>query len=379
MHRAVYRVALVALAALAAAACDRLNNSSPTSTTTGGTASVTAPLATSPSANASVRFADQPVTLVVQNAALTHTSGTVYTFEVATDPAFAATVQTKGNVNEGPGGQTAVTLDALAGSKDYYWRARATGGGTTGPYSPAAHFTMGAAVILSPPTPIGPISNAQTSPRPAFIVTDSTHSGPAGMITYFFEVSTTSAFTSTIASGLVTESSGQTAFTPTSDLPTGTTLYWRATAKDSASNAQSTPSAVQTFSTRAFSAAETVATQQLRQTLWTGAYPPGTTGHATMGEAGPLGEGWNVQTLYYAPGNITFTCPDLEMLRFFDLFDRGFDPDSAINWMNSNGYGTAAQWYPPPEKAVLGLHTVYLAARGKVVTNGTWDIVLRVE
>ena len=98
-----------------------------------------------------------------------------------------------------------------------------------------------------------------------------------------------------------------------------------------------------------------------------------------MGAAGPFGVGWNVQSLYYAPQNITFTSPDLEMLRFFDLFDRGYDPDSAIAWMNSHGYPTAAQWYPPPEKAVLGLHTVYLASRGKVVSNSIWDIVLRVE
>ena len=67
------------------------------------------------------------------------------------------------------------------------------------------------------------------------------------------------------------------------------------------------------------------------------------------------------------------------MLRFFDLFDRGFDPEAATAWMNANGYPTAALWYPPPEKAVLGLHYVYLASRGKVVTNSSWDIVLRVE
>jgi hypothetical protein len=98
-----------------------------------------------------------------------------------------------------------------------------------------------------------------------------------------------------------------------------------------------------------------------------------------MGEAGFYGVGWGIQTLYYAPQGITFQSPDLEMLRFFDLFDRGFDPDSAIAWMNANGYPTNAQWYPPPEKAVLGLHTVYIAARNKISTNGTWDIVVRVE
>ena len=67
------------------------------------------------------------------------------------------------------------------------------------------------------------------------------------------------------------------------------------------------------------------------------------------------------------------------MLRFFDLFDRGFDPDGAAAWMNQNGYPTKALWYPPPEKAVLGLKYVYIAARGKVSVNGIWDIVVRVE
>ena len=76
---------------------------------------------------------------------------------------------------------------------------------------------------------------------------------------------------------------------------------------------------------------------------------------------------------------MTFQSPDPEMLRVFDLLDRGFDPDGAAVWMNTNGYPTAALWYPPPEKGVIGLQYVYLAARGKNPVNGTWDVVLRVE
>jgi hypothetical protein len=83
--------------------------------------------------------------------------------------------------------------------------------------------------------------------------------------------------------------------------------------------------------------------------------------------------------LYHVPTATFFQSPTVEMLRFFDLFDRGFDPDSAIAWMNGNGYPTAAQWYPPPEKAVLGLQFVYLAARYKAVDHGTWDLVLKTE
>jgi hypothetical protein len=92
-----------------------------------------------------------------------------------------------------------------------------------------------------------------------------------------------------------------------------------------------------------------------------------------------MGDNWQVQTLHYLPGNVFFQSPDAEMLRIFDLLDRGFDPDGAAGWMNTNGYPTAALWYPPPEKAVIGLQYVYLASRNKVFVNGTWEVVLRVE
>ena len=47
--------------------------------------------------------------------------------------------------------------------------------------------------------------------------------------------------------------------------------------------------------------------------------------------------------------------------------------------MNSHGYPTQAFWYPPPEKAVLGFSLVYLAARDKIVANGTWNLVVKLE
>jgi hypothetical protein len=320
---------------------------------------------------------DQPVTLVVQNAAITSTGGNVYLFEVATDPAFATKVQTKDNVAEGTG-QTSVKLDSLTGGRDYYWHARATGGGTSGPFSAPMKFTVGPQVVINPPSPIGPLNGASTPPRPDFSVTNAARSGPAGPITYLFEIATSPAFTTIVMSATKSEGANVTSFVPGSDLAIGTTFYWRATAIDASNNVSSAPSTAQSFTTRPLSQAELVA-QQIGQPLWPGIVPPGAFGHATMGNDPMFGVGWSVQTLYYFPQNVYFQSPDIEMLRFFDLFDRGFDPDSAIAWMNANGYPTAALWYPPPEKAVLGLHYVYIAARGKVTTNATWDIVLRVE
>jgi len=117
----------------------------------------------------------------------------------------------------------------------------------------------------------------------------------------------------------------------------------------------------------------------LRGSSAAGATPPGTVGHATMGNDPAFGVGWHIQTLHYVPRDVTFRSPDIEMARLFDLFDRGYHPEDAITWMKTNGYPTEAAWYPPPDKAVLGLQYVYIASRGKVFVNGTWDVVLRVE
>jgi hypothetical protein len=376
MMMRVVRLFSAAGLALAAVACSNSTPSQPSSNS-GTTASVTAPRPAQPATNSTVRFADQPVTLMVQNAAST-ASGALYSFEVATDANFSSKVQTKDNVAEVSGGQTSVRLDALAGGRDYYWHARATGGGTTGPFSATYKFTMGPAVTINPPVPIGPLSGAFTSPRPTLRVTNATRTGPAGAITYVFEVATTSAFTTIVMTGTTREGVNETGFTATADLPVNQTLFWRATASDASSGASSAPSAIQSFTTRVLTQAELIA-QQLGQTLWPGAVPPGTPGHATMGNDIAFGAGWAIQTLHYAPANVNFPSPDIEMLRLFDLLDRGFDPEGAIGFMKSNGYPTVAFWYPPPEKAVIGLKYVYIAARGKIVANGIWDIVVRVE
>jgi hypothetical protein len=364
-HGGRYFCALLALTA----ACSSATPSSP---------SIAAPTPVSPATNLIVKYQDQPVTLTAQNAVATQSGATTYTFEVATDLAFASKVQTKENVAEGANGQTSVRLDSLSASRDYYWHVRAQGAGTTGVFGPTYKFTMGAAIVINSPVPIGPLNGALTSRRPAFRVTNATKTGPAGALTYTFEISTVPNFSSILMSGVNSEGVNETGFIPTTDLPTGTGLFWRATATDAANGVSSTPSAVQSFSASDPSQAEVIAAQ-LGVPLWSGAVPPGTVGHATMGNDIAFGAGWAPQTLYYAPTNTFFKSPDIEMLHLFDLLDRGFDPVSAISWMNQNGYPTQALWYPPPEKAVIGLRYVYIAARGKQVTNGIWDIVVRVE
>ncbi|MCU1382574.1 MAG: hypothetical protein JWL71_1271 [Acidobacteria bacterium] len=355
-------LSLVAL--VAAGAC----SSSPAAPAAVSTAS---PQLLSPGNGSQVANQSQPVTLVVQNAAGSK-AGTTYTFEVASDVAFTAKVQTKDGILEGTGGQTSVKLDPLPAAKDYFWRARAQAPGGTGGFSDLFKFTVGPAVTLAAPAPISPLTNAETNPRPALRVTNASRSGSTGAITYKFEIARDAGFGSIVVSATTTEGVNETGYIPTSDLPTRSLLFWRASAIDAANALTSTPSTTQSFTPLPFSQAETVA-QQLGVVLWPGRVPPGSVGHATMGD------NWQVQTLHYLPRNVFFQSPDAEMIRIFDLLDRGFDPDAAAAWMNGNGYPTAALWYPPPEKGVIGLQYVYLASRNKVFVNGTWEVVLRLE
>jgi len=231
-----------------------------------------APQLLTPGNGSQVANQAQPVTLVVQNAA-GGKAGTTYTFEVATDVGFTAKVQTKDGIAEGTTGQTSVKLDALPASKDYFWRARAQAPGGVGSFSDPFKFTVGGPITLAAPVPIGPLTNAETTPRPALRVSNASRSGPTGAITYKFEIARDSGFGSIIVTGNNTEGVNETGFIPTSDLPTRVLLYWRATATDAANNVTSSPSTVQSFTPLPLSQAETLAQQQ-NFVLWPAQVPP---------------------------------------------------------------------------------------------------------
>jgi hypothetical protein len=329
----------------------------------GITASVAAPRPVSPANAVVIKNSDQPATLVVQNAVSTQ-SGATYTFEVATDPAFTTKVQIKDNVTEGSGGQTTVKLDMLTPNRDYYWHARATAGGTTGIFGTVNKFTVGPAVTIDPPVPVSPLSGTTTQGWPAFVINDSTRSSGTGAVAYFFEISTTGNFSSVIASATVPEQSSRTSFTPTVAQPAPQTpLYWRATAIDQTNSISSPASAIQSITFgRASRQAELAA--QAGYVLWAGVQPPGTTGHSSMGP------NWDVATITSFNG-VTHVKPTLEELQVFDLIDRGMNPDAALAWMNSNGYGTTAVYYASVQ--VIGFPFEYLA-----LVNGSWEVVIRV-
>ncbi len=229
---------------IATTACQQASPARPSEGGTAGTAvaavrdavtgvTLTAPTPLSPAVNQQFKFAEQPLTLTVTNAVTTGTTPLTYTFEVATDAAFANKVYSKDGVAAG-GSQTALKIDTLAGpaAKSYFWRARASSSSQTGPYANGQAFGVGAAVTLSTPVLASPGSGATVGGAPTLTVNNVVKTGPAGQIVYRFEVSTSSAFDSLAAVSTAAEQAGSaTSTTINANLGNGN-YFWRVQASD---------------------------------------------------------------------------------------------------------------------------------------------------
>ena len=357
MNMTSHRAAVAAGLLLLTVACSK----SPV--TPSGSVTVTAPLMNAPANGAFIANLSQPVTLGVTNGLVSDSGvGATVLFEVASDAGFSSKVQTK-EVPAGVG-QTSVKLDALPAGRDYFWHVSTNAGGTVGAFSAAARFTIGPAIVVGAPTPISPLTGATSIGWPTLIVGNAGRSGPVTSLVYRFEISTTAGFTSVIASGNVSEGANDTRFTPPASPapPTQTALFWRATVTDQGSGAAGAPSLAQTFSAQAATPQSQIAAQ-LGYVLWPGQQPPGTTGQARMGP------GWEPGQRRSFDG-VLFTSPPLEILQVFDLIDRGMDPASAIEWMNTHGYPNTAFWVP--QVLAIGFPFQYMA-----LVQGAWELVHR--
>ncbi|HEX4566240.1 MAG TPA: hypothetical protein VH138_06385 [Vicinamibacterales bacterium] len=224
------------------------------------------------------------------------------------------------------------------------------------------------AIVISAPVPVSPDNGGNVTGWPTLTVNNATRTGPAGVLTYRFDVSTASDFTNITVTGSIVEGAGQTSFTPNVPVPADqSTLYWRAIAIDAINAVQSPASATQSFKeNNPLSKAAQIAAQQGR-TLWPGAVPSGTPGQTTMGK------GWDVGQLVSFDG-ASFLSPELDQLQWFDCVDRGMAPQAALDWMRSHGYSTQAVFYPDTGSGipVVGYPHQYIAFEG-----GRWDMVLR--
>ncbi len=202
------------------------------------TVTFTSPVALGPASGSSYKFKDQPVTLTITNAVLTSPAAVTYSVEVASDAAFTSRVFTRDGIAEGGGATTSVTVPALTatgGNATYYWRSTAVVDGIASPRSAARSFVVQQQIIISTPALSEPAGGFTTTDvRPRLVTKNAARQGATGAITYNFQVARASDFSSLLFDVTVAEQSGgQTAWTPTSDLPAGTT-YWRVRARDDA-------------------------------------------------------------------------------------------------------------------------------------------------
>lgn len=107
--------------------------------------------------------------------------------------------------------------------------------GTTcfGPVNGTETLRRATPVAVNAPTAVSPINGVTTAnAQPTLLINNASRSGPAGAISYQFQVSRDYMFVSNVMSGAVAEQSNQTSYAPPSALVAGTVWYWRAQASD---------------------------------------------------------------------------------------------------------------------------------------------------
>jgi hypothetical protein len=229
-------------AAIAVAGCESKKSSNPLSPTVAGPipgVNISTPKVVEPQGGTKIPVDKQPITLTVENASTNGVRPLYYTFEVATDAGFGNKVFTRQNVAQGEGRTSLRLPDALATEKTYYWRAQALDGANTGTPTSATNFDVYTPIVIEAPLPAGPPENSKVaSVHPILSVTNVTRTGPAGPITYLFQVGDSTAFTN-VVTWQVDEMPGQTVTTEPEVLFTSTTYFWRVRAF-----AKNTPTAI---------------------------------------------------------------------------------------------------------------------------------------
>jgi hypothetical protein len=391
MKLKLYGICALALL-VASAACTKASPSRPsegtassattsvTDATTGVT--LTSPSPVTPTANQQFKNVEQPITLTVKNAVTSGTTALVYTFEVATDSAFASKVYTKDGVPAGAT-TTALKIDKLTANKSYFWRARAQSGSLTGPNTEIRGFGIGPEVVLNQPVNGDPQPNATVGEQPTLNVNNVGRSGPNGPIFYRFEISETAAFGSLVYTATVAE---RTDLSFTGHVVTiklaEKTYFWRVIATDPANAVTSTASAVSAMKVQPFNLqqatildspdnfaffAETAKittlvmgpsginvdfTKKNGPDRWPDIFPPGFSGPIQY----CLGMAWNIDGHWYASAPI-------EMWN--DRPEGGGPPDEyALNWFYNPVRWAPMTFHQPSPGETIGFFVVAGDVRG---------------
>ena len=135
MIRQLSIFAMLVVAFFSIAACSDSGGGS----STGMSVTISAPNPMSPANGAQVTG---QVTLTVSNVQVTGGSGVpTYTFQIASDNAFGAIIAQASNIPQGSG-QTSWTAGSEIASGQFFWRARASVGTTTGAFSSVGNFSF---------------------------------------------------------------------------------------------------------------------------------------------------------------------------------------------------------------------------------------------
>ena len=176
---------------LALAGCEASKSSNPLSPSVAGPiagVNITQPKLLEPTQGFKFKESQQPIKLLIENAASTGVRPLTYMFEVASDSDFTNKVYARSGVPQGDGGRTQVIIEKLDLGRVYYWRARAEDGANTGQYA-SASFDVLPRPLLNPPSRISPVNGATTSTRrPELIVAASPRNETIGWVRYEFQI-----------------------------------------------------------------------------------------------------------------------------------------------------------------------------------------------
>jgi hypothetical protein len=234
--------------------CEHTKSSNPLSPTIAGPipgVEITQPVLLEPGQGWKFKDKQQPITLLVENAATSGVRPLVYAFEIAVDSGFKTIVYSRRDVPQGGNGRTSLRLpDKLELGRTYYWRAWAYDGANTGQQANTVSFEVYPPVVINPPQLVAP-SNGSSVPGLAIglRVKNAARSGPAGSVRYVYQVARDQAFTQLVSmTHDQAEGGGETQWMPSGLVPSAT-YYWRASATDGEVN--SNWSGTWTFSTAA--------------------------------------------------------------------------------------------------------------------------------
>jgi hypothetical protein len=246
--------------ATVAMACAKSSPTRPTDSASGASTQVSAindaktgitlttPQPLTPTNGQKLKYSDQPLTLAVKNGVTTGSTPLTYSFQVASDGAFATIVYSKDGVAEGSGGQTSLKIDSLPGSTDYFWRVRVNAGAAVGLYSPGRTFNVGPQIVIQAPALASPSQNGTLNGTANLIAVNAAKTGPAGQLFYRFEVSDTASFANLVFVTTVAEQgSGQTSVQMTAKLTTNATYFWRVQVSDPTNSVSGPYSSVFSF------------------------------------------------------------------------------------------------------------------------------------